>query len=133
MDVINTCSVIAGGTKIALVVFSLLGFVFFDLVYLAAVINYAAQSELNIKLIYAIRTLIMQRKYEKIDATIQVINTIQVYVHIVVCVYYMYGRLCNLIPVQNHGHYAEILQPVLDNKVLKQGFIQEFLLGGGKP
>ena len=77
MDVIDTCSVIAGGTKITLVVISLLGFVFFDLVYLAAVINYAAQSELNIKLIYAIRTLVMQRNYENIDATIQVINAIQ--------------------------------------------------------
>ena len=86
MHVINTCSVIAGGTKIALVVFSLLGFVFFDLVYLAAVINYAAQSELNIKLIYATRTLIMQRKYEKMDATIQVITTIPVYVNMVMCV-----------------------------------------------
>ena len=93
MDVINTCSVIAGGTKLALVVFSLLGFVFFDLVYLAAVINYAAQSELNIKLIYAIRTLIMQRNYENIDATIQVINTIQVYVHIVVCILHVWPAL----------------------------------------
>ena len=76
--VINTYSVIRGSTKIVLVVISLLGFVFFDLVYVAAVVNYAAQSELNIKLIYATKTLIMQRGYQDIDATIQVRNILQV-------------------------------------------------------
>ncbi len=53
--------------------FSLVGFVFFDLVYVGAVINYAAQSEMNIYLLRAIRRMVVQKFYEDIDAGIKVL------------------------------------------------------------
>ena len=51
---------------------SLLGFISFDVVYVAAVMNYAAQSEMNIKLIYAIASLIKQKHHKEIDDAIKV-------------------------------------------------------------
>ena len=57
---------------IVLGVLCLLGFVLFDLVYLAAVINYAVQSEFNIGFLRAITQLVQQRKYPKLDSAITV-------------------------------------------------------------
>ncbi len=62
-----------GAGKDTLLVFSLGGFVFFDLVYVGAVINYAAQSEMNIYLLRAIRRMVVQKFYEDIDAGIKVL------------------------------------------------------------
>ncbi len=62
-----------GAGKDTLLVFSLVGFVFFDLVYVGAVINYAAQSEMNIYLLRAIRRMVVQKFYEDIDAGIKVL------------------------------------------------------------
>ena len=65
-------STLQGSTKTALVVISLLGFISFDVVYVAAVMNYAAQSEMNIRLIYAIASLIRNKHYKDIDSAIKV-------------------------------------------------------------
>lgn len=58
--------------SIVLGVLCLLGFVLFDLVYLAAVINYAVQSEFNVGFLRAIAQLVQQRKYPKLDSAITV-------------------------------------------------------------
>ncbi len=62
----------SGAGKDALLVLSLVGFVFFDLVYVAAVINYAAQSEMTIYLLRAIQRMVSQKYYGEIDAGIKV-------------------------------------------------------------
>ena len=59
--------------QIVLGVVCLLGFVLFDLVYLAAVINYAIQSEFNIQFVRAICQLVTQKKYSKLDLAIKVV------------------------------------------------------------
>ena len=41
--------------------------------YVGAVINYAAQSEMNIYLLRAIRRMVVQKFYEDIDAGIKVL------------------------------------------------------------
>ena len=46
-----------------LLILDLIGFLFFDLVYVAAVMNYAAQSEMNIYLLTAIRKLVQDKGY----------------------------------------------------------------------
>ena len=58
--------------KIVLLVLSLIGFIFFDTIYVGAVFNYAAQSEMNIYLLRAIRRLITQKEYEDMDGAIKV-------------------------------------------------------------
>ena len=63
------------GGKIVLLVLSLIGFIFFDVVYVGAVFNYAAQSEMNIYLLRAIRRLVTQKEYEEIDGGIKVVIT----------------------------------------------------------
>ena len=70
-------SVLDGAAKTALVVISLLGFISFDVVYVAAVMNYAAQSEMNIKLIYAITSLVKQKHHKDIDEAIKVELSLQ--------------------------------------------------------
>ena len=50
----------------------MLGFVVFDIVYTTVVMNYAAQSEMNIFLLRTIRNLIMQKKYADIESSIKV-------------------------------------------------------------
>ena len=50
----------------------LVGFVLFDLVYLAAIINYAVQSEFNIGFLRAITQLVQRRKYPNLDTAISV-------------------------------------------------------------
>ena len=51
---------------------SLLGFVIFDVVYVMAVLNYAAQSEMNIKLLRAIQAMAEQKLYPELEGTIKV-------------------------------------------------------------
>ena len=63
---------IDGSTKTMLVIISMLGFVVFDIVYTTVVMNYAAQSEMNIFLLRTIRNLIMQKKYADIESSIKV-------------------------------------------------------------
>ena len=55
-------------------IIDLIGFLFFDMVYVAAVMNYAAQSEMNIYLLSAIKTLVQDKGYEGtgLDASIKV-------------------------------------------------------------
>ena len=60
------------GGKIVLLILALIGFLFFDTVYMAAVFNYAAQSEMNIYLLRAIRRLVIEKEYEDIDSAIKV-------------------------------------------------------------
>ena len=55
-----------------MVIFSLFGFFTFDLVYLFSVLNYAAQAEMNVYLIWDIARLIKENKYEHVDAAIKV-------------------------------------------------------------
>ena len=42
------------------------------MVYVSAVMNYAAQSEMNIYLLRAIRSLVMTKGYSELDAAIKV-------------------------------------------------------------
>ena len=64
--------VIPNQVQIGLGVVCLFGFVLFDLVYLAAVVNYSMQSEFNIKFVQAICKLVIQKKYSKLDLAIKV-------------------------------------------------------------
>ena len=50
----------------------LFGFIFFDAVYIVAVMNYAIQSELNIYLLHALRIKVERREHKTIDAAIKV-------------------------------------------------------------
>ena len=58
--------------KVVLVVFSLVGFLFFDMVYVATAMNHAVQSELLVWLVSSITTLIKNNQYHNIDAAIKV-------------------------------------------------------------
>ena len=60
------------GGKLVLIIFSLFGFFTFDMVYVTAVMNYAAQSEMLIYLLRSVRGLIEEKGYEGIDAAIKV-------------------------------------------------------------
>ncbi len=51
---------------------SLIGFVSFDVVYVVAVMNYAAQSEMIIYLLKAIAILVTNKEYPDMDAAIRV-------------------------------------------------------------
>lgn len=65
---------IKSGGKLTLVIFSLFGFIFFDAVYIMAIMNYAIQSELNIYLLHALRIKVERREHKSIDAAIKVGN-----------------------------------------------------------
>lgn len=56
----------------------IVGFLFFDLVYLAAVVNYSIQSAFNIKYIRAVTEMIAgkNQKYSNLDIAIKVCNTV---------------------------------------------------------
>lgn len=56
--------------KNILVLFSFIGFVFLDMVYSAAIINHAAQCELNIYFLHAVRHKVEERQYNTIDEAI---------------------------------------------------------------
>ena len=58
--------------KVILVVFSLVGFLFFDMVYMAATMNYVVQSELLVWLVSSVTTLLYKNEYPNIDAGIKV-------------------------------------------------------------
>ena len=59
-------------SSVVLLIVSLIGFLFFDGVYISAVTNYAIQSELNISLLHSICMKVKNRKYHSIDLAIKV-------------------------------------------------------------
>lgn len=69
---------ISSPVSIVLGVLCLMGFVLFDMVYLAAIINYAVQSEFNIGFLRAITQLVRQRKYPNLDTAISVRGDVRV-------------------------------------------------------
>lgn len=72
-NTICDCSIrVIGTEKYILLIVSLIGFVFFDGVYVAAVMNYAIQSELNISLLQSVRRKVKNRKYHSMDSAIKV-------------------------------------------------------------
>lgn len=58
--------------KVVLLIISLLGFILFDVVYVMAVFNYAAQSEMNINLLYAIKAMTEQKLTPDLEAAMKV-------------------------------------------------------------
>ena len=56
--------------KDVLVYFSFVGFVFLDMVYIAAIINHAAQCELNIYFLQAVKLKVEERRYNTVDEVI---------------------------------------------------------------
>ena len=69
----NDCSIrVTGAEKYVFLIVSLIGFIFFDGVYISAIINYAIQSELNISLLHSINKKVKNRKYHSIDLAIKV-------------------------------------------------------------
>ena len=57
----------------ALVVFSLVGFLFFDMVYVATAMSHAVQSELLVWLISSVTSLLRNNQYHNVDAAIKVV------------------------------------------------------------
>ena len=58
---------IEGSKKHGLIIGSIVGFIFFDMVYTASIINYAIQSELNVYLLKAISKLVENKMYGDLD------------------------------------------------------------------
>ena len=77
---------INGDAKLILVIFSLLGFVVYNIVYVVVVLNYAAQSEMNIKLLHAVQDMAEQRLYPNLE------DAMKVYLH-VYCLVKLYRGL----------------------------------------
>ena len=69
------------GGKLILVIISLIGFFTFDMVYVAAVMNYAAQSEMLVYLLKSVRGLVEQKGYEDVDSAIKVVGSNAVFWH----------------------------------------------------
>ena len=63
---------VGGNNKIALVIFSLFGFFTVDMIYMFSIMNYVAQGEMNIYLLWDVRRLIQTKSYKSIDAAIKV-------------------------------------------------------------
>ena len=64
---------------------------FFDAVYVAAVVNYAVQSEMNIYLLQSIKLRVLSRKYDTTDEAIKVSLCMCVQcVLVCVCIMYIY-------------------------------------------
>ena len=63
---------ITGSTKHGLIMGSVIGFIFLDLVYAASIINYAIQSELNVYLLKAISRLADNKMYGNLDEVYKV-------------------------------------------------------------
>ena len=61
-----------GAEKDTLLIVSLIGFLLFDMVYVAAVMNYAIQSELNISLLHSVFSNVKEKKYQTTDLAIKV-------------------------------------------------------------
>jgi len=70
-----------------LLILDLIGFVFFDLVYVVAVVNYAAQSEMNIYLLSAIKKLVHDKGYgeDGLDASIKVCAHLSTFLLVLSC------------------------------------------------
>ena len=66
---------------------------FFDAVYVAAVVNYAVQSEMNIYLLQSIKLKVLTRKYETTDEAIKV----SVFVQCVCTCVYVCVRVCTCV------------------------------------
>ena len=81
--------------KIVLVVISLIGFIAFDIVYVGAVFNYAAQSEMNIYLLRAIRRLVIQKEYQEMDIAIKVDEGKRVIFYAMLVDSWLQTMLCN--------------------------------------
>eukprot|EP00731_Ephydatia_muelleri_P011568 Em0006g462a len=73
---------ITGSAKQGLIVAAIIGFVIFDVVYIASLMNYAIQSEMNIYLLQAIAKLTKDKKYNNFDESIKDINEADTYVHV---------------------------------------------------
>lgn len=67
---------IKDGAKLSLVILSVLGFVVYNIVYVVVVLNYAAQSEMNIKLLHAVQDMAEQRLYPNLE------DAMKVYLHV---------------------------------------------------
>ena len=63
---------IEDGLKLFLIILSLIGFVFFDIVYVAAVMNYTAQSEIIIYWLYSVRIKVENKTYKQLDEAVKV-------------------------------------------------------------
>lgn len=73
VNIINAYKIrIAGIEKKLLLILSLIGFVFHDGVYVAAVMNHAIQSELNISFLRSLCEKVKNRKYDNFDVAIKV-------------------------------------------------------------
>ena len=68
------------GGKLVLIILSLIGFFTFDMVYVTAVMNYAAQSEMLVYLLRSVRGLVEQKGYEDIDGAIKVGEVVCMYI-----------------------------------------------------
>ena len=66
-------SSVRDGVKLFLIIISLIGFFTFDMVYVTAVMNYAAQSEMLIYLLRSVRGLLEQKAYTEMDVAIKVL------------------------------------------------------------
>lgn len=53
-----------GAEKDITLIVSLIGFLLFDMVYVAAVMNYAIQSELNISLLHSVYSKVKDKDYQ---------------------------------------------------------------------
>lgn len=74
---------------------------FFDAVYVAAVVNYAVQSEMNIYLLQSIKLKVLTRKYETTDEAIKVSVFVQcvhvcVHTYVYACMYVDYVCILNI-------------------------------------
>ena len=73
MTIFVYCCRLEGPKKLGLIIFSLVGFLFFDILYVAVVVNYAAQSEMNIYFLRAITSLVKTKKYDSLETAIKVL------------------------------------------------------------
>lgn len=72
MSISKFSSAIEGIPLYILIAISVIGLVSKDAVYVVAVLNYAAQSEMNIKLLQAIRAMAEQKLYPDLEAAMKV-------------------------------------------------------------
>ena len=87
------------GEKVVLITFSLVGFLFFAMVYVAAVLNHAVQSELLVWLISSVNTLLVKNEYPNIDAAIKVyIYTVRILYMYTYIVKYESKKMSTLLP-----------------------------------
>ncbi|CAI8049368.1 hypothetical protein GBAR_LOCUS27194 [Geodia barretti] len=71
----NSDTTFEHGGKLLLIILSLIGFFTFDMVYVAAVMNYAAQSEMLVYLLKSVRGLVEQKQYNDVDEAIKVMSS----------------------------------------------------------